>query len=190
MIVLCGKTASGKDTIQKQLILRGMKSIVSYTTRPPRQGEVDGVAYHFISQEEFLKKRESNFFAESTSYNVASGETWYYGSAVEDLTDDKVVILNPEGVKEIKKITTLNPKVFYIIADEDTIWNRLRSRGDNSEEARRRLNADDEDFKGINKYIDFAIRNEGLISPEEIAEMILYLYERTKKDEDKISVCV
>lgn len=179
MLILCGKTASGKDTIQKQLILEGMKSVVSYTTRPPREGEVDGVTYHYINNEEFLEKKETGFFAESTSYNVASGETWYYGSAVEDLTDDKVVILNPEGLKEIKKIKELNPKVFYILADEETIWNRLRLRGDNSEEARRRLNADDEDFKDINNYIDFAIRNDGELAPKDLCEMILYLYTKT-----------
>lgn len=176
MLILCGKTASGKDTIQKQLILEGMKSVVSYTTRPPREGEVDGITYHFITKEEFLEKQETGFFAESTSYNVATGETWYYGSAVEDLTNDKVVILNPEGIREIKKMKSLNPKVFYMIADEETIWNRLRLRGDNAEEARRRLNADDEDFKDITKYVDFAIRNDGTMTPEKLGDMILYLY--------------
>ena len=160
-----------------------MQSVVSYTTRPMREGEMDGVIYHYISEEDFFDKQNNNFFAETTSYNVAvdGGQTWYYGSAIKDLTDDKVAIMNPEGLKEIKKIKSLNPVVFYIIADDETIWNRLRQRGDNSEEARRRLNADDADFQGIDKYMDFAIRNDGSESPEFIAKLILWLYLHKKK---------
>ena len=128
-----------------------MKSVVSYTTRPKRIGEIDGVNYHYISEEEFFEKQNNNFFAKTTSYNVAvdGGQTWYYGSAIKDLTDDKVAIMNPEELREIKKIESIHPIVFHIVADDETIWNRLRQRGDNSEEARRRLNADDVDFQGI-----------------------------------------
>ena len=112
---------SGKDTTQKELINMGMNSVVSYTTRPPRNGEVDGIAYHFITKEEFLEKEKQGFFAETTSYNVASGETWYYGSAIGDLTDDKVIIVNPHGLQQIQKIKSLNPVTFYINAKKETI---------------------------------------------------------------------
>lgn len=176
ILLLVGKSASGKDTIQKELIKMGMKAVVSYTTRPPRNGEIDGVTYHFITKEEFFNKEKQGFFAETTSYNVANGETWYYGSAIEDLTDDKVFIVNPEGLRQIKRIKSLNPIAFYIMANEEIIWNRLRQRGDDSSEARRRLNADDIDFSDINKDIDFSLRNDLGIRPELVAEMILYMY--------------
>lgn len=167
-----------------------MQSVVSYTTRPKREGEIDGINYHYISKEEFFDKRNNNFFAETASYNVAidGGQTWYYGSAIKDLTDDKVAIMNPEGLKEIKKIKSLNPIVFHIIADDDTIWNRLRQRGDNSEEARRRLNADDEDFKDINNYIDYAIKNDGSKTPKEIADIIFYLYKKCSQNKEKLYI--
>ena len=124
LICLVGKMAAGKDSIQKELIKMGMNSVVSYTTRPPRPGEVDGIAYHFITKEEFLEKEKQGFFAETTSYNVAIGETWYYGSAVEDLTDDKVIIVNTHGLRQIRKIKSLNPVAFHIISDKTTILNR------------------------------------------------------------------
>lgn len=178
MLLLIGKTATGKDTIQKELIKMGMKSVVSYTTRPPRLGEVDGITYHFITQEEFLNKYHKGFFAETTSYNVATGETWYYGSAVEDLNDDKVIIVNPHGLRQLRKISSLNPIAFYITAGEETIWNRLRERGDNASEARRRLNADDEDFANIEKNIDFSFSNDLGLKPELLAEMIFYTYNK------------
>ncbi len=176
MLLLVGKSASGKDTIQKELIKKGMQSVVSYTTRPPRKGEIDGVAYHFITKDEFLDKERQGFFAETTYYNVASGETWYYGSAAKDLTDDKVIIVNPEGLRQIQKIKSLNTVAFYIMANEETIWNRMKQRGDDAAEARRRLNADDIDFIDITKDIDFAFRNDLGLNPELLAEMILYTY--------------
>ena len=178
IILLVGKTAAGKDTIQKELIKIGMNAVISYTTRPPRQGEVDGEAYHFITEEEFFEKEKQGFFAETVSYNVSGDRTWYYGSAVEDLTDDKVMIANPHGLRQLRKIKSLNPIAFYIMADEETIWNRLRQRGDDSVEARRRLNADDIDFMGIDKDIDFAFRNDIGLKPDTLAEMILYTYKK------------
>lgn len=178
MIILCGKSASGKDTLQKELIKMGMKAVVSYTTRPPRKGEIDGIVYHFITKEEFFEKEKQGFFAETTSYNVANGETWFYGSAVEDLTDDKVFIVNPDGLRQVKKIKSLNPIVFYITAGEETIWNRLRQRGDDAAEARRRLNADDIDFSDIGKDIDFSFSNDLGLKPEVLAEMIFDTYNK------------
>lgn len=181
MILLAGKSCSGKDTIQKELIKMGMNAVVSYTTRPPREGEVDGVAYHFITEEEFLEKEKQGFFAETVSYNVSGDRTWYYGSAVEDLTDDKVFIANPHGLRQVRKIKSLNPIAFYIMADEDTIWNRLRQRGDDAAEARRRLNADDIDFAGIDEDVDFAFRNDMGLTPETLAEMIMYTYRKVNE---------
>ncbi|MDE7476625.1 MAG: guanylate kinase [Lachnospiraceae bacterium] len=180
MLLLCGKSCSGKDTIKKELIKIGMDSIVTYTTRPPRENEVDGIAYHFISKEEFLEKEHQGFFAETTSYNVATGETWYYGSALEDFKDNKVIIVNPYGLRQIRKIKSLNPIVFYLTSGEETIWNRLRQRGDDSAEARRRLNTDDKDFAGIENDIDFSFRNDIGLKPELLAEMILYTYNKVR----------
>lgn len=176
MLLLCGKSCTGKDTIQKELIKMGMKSIVSYTTRPKRKHETEGVEYHFIAKEEFLQKEEQGFFAETTSYNVATGETWYYGSAIEDLSDDKIIIVNPHGLEQLHKIKSLNPVAFYITAGEETIWNRLRERGDNLAEARRRLNADDEDFVSVINNVDFSFSNDLGLRPEVLARMIFDTY--------------
>lgn len=90
MLVLIGKSTSGKDTIKNELINKyGFHSIVTYTTRPIRNGEVPDVTYHYISDEEFKKKIEDGFFAEYKTYlakiNEDTYEKWYYGTALEDL---------------------------------------------------------------------------------------------------------
>ena len=182
MLLLCGKSCTGKSTIIEELRKLGIKEVVSYSTRPPRPGEVDGIAYHFITKEEFFEKEKQGFFAETTSYNVASGETWHYGSAMEDLTDDKVIIVNPHGLKQIRKMKQLNPIAFHIIVSKTTIMDRAKKRGDNTDEVLRRLIADD--FEDINNYIDFAFRNDLGLSPKVMAEMILNTYKKVMKEKN------
>ena len=150
MLCLVGMTCSGKDTLMHKLIEKfSLCKLVTYTTRPMRDGEVEGVNYHYISDEQFEKLNKDGFFAETTSYNVANGETWKYGTAKKDLTDDKIVILNPYGLKELRKNKSLNIVAFYLFASHGEIWNRLRERGDDSEEAARRIEADKNDFGDI-----------------------------------------
>lgn len=185
MLLLCGKSCSGKDTIKKELIKRGMNGVVTYTTRPSRENETDGISYHFISKEDFLEKENQGFFAETTSYNAANGDTWHYGSAAEDLTDDKVIIVNPCGLRQLQKIKSLNTIAFYITVSEATIRKRLKQRSDDIEEAERRINADNIDFADINKYVDFIFNNDSGLKPELLAEMILYTYNKASMKEMK-----
>ena len=57
MIVLLGKTASGKDTILNELVKKyNYRKMITYTTRPMRKGEIQDKTYHFISDEEFLRR--------------------------------------------------------------------------------------------------------------------------------------
>ena len=154
MLCLLGRTCVGKDTILKQLVSNfGYKPVVTYTTRPMRDGEVDGVDYHFIDKSQFRRMKLQGFFAETTSYNVATGETWYYGTLLKDLKDDSIIILNPEGLRTLKQNKDLNIVSFLITAKEETLRERLSKRGDNPKEAERRLKADREDFADISEFV-------------------------------------
>lgn len=61
MIVLVGESASGKSSIEKELIALGFNKIVTYTTRPMRKEDVDGETYHFITEEQFNDMIEKIF---------------------------------------------------------------------------------------------------------------------------------
>ena len=193
MLVLVGKTCVGKDTIRNILVNEyGMERVVTYTSRPPREGEVDGVDYHFI------KLSGKNYFddkfifhnlgmAEVTEYNVASGETWFYGSSVYSYenADNKVIILNPDGLKAIRK-KGIKAFVVWIDSPESLIKGRQMARGDNPEEAERRRNSDLIDFADISKYTDTCVINWGDGGPERCARTIYNVYEhwRNKNVED------
>ena len=65
IIVLVGKTASGKTTVANELCKNhGYKRIITYTTRPMRENEIQDVDYHFISDEQFNEMVENNEFTE------------------------------------------------------------------------------------------------------------------------------
>ena len=155
MIVLCGESASGKSSIEKCMVERyGFQKIVSYTTRPPREGEVDGVDYHFITTKQFNELKERDFFAETAQYR-----DWYYGTAREDCTDDKVAVLTPHGLRQVDKIGNINVISFYINVPRRDRLIKILQRGDNIEEAYRRSLSDVGQFDGIEDEVNYVINN-------------------------------
>jgi guanylate kinase len=169
MIVLVGESASGKSSIEKYLVDNyEYKKIVSYTTRQPREGEVDGVDYHFISMEQFEALKEQGFFAENAKYNG-----WGYGIAKEDCTDDKVAVLTPHGLRQVSKIKDINVTSFYINVPRRDRLIKILQRGDNIEEAYRRSLSDVGQFDGIEDEVDYVIYNDKYkYSIEQMAEAV------------------
>lgn len=156
MIVLVGESASGKSSIEKYLVDNyGYNKIVSYTTRQPREGEIDGVDYHFINTEQFYKLKADNFFAETATYN-----NWYYGIAKEDCTDNKVAVLTPHGLRQVSKIRDINIISFYINVPRRDRLIKILQRGDNVDEACRRSLSDVGQFDGIEDEVDYIINND------------------------------
>lgn len=180
MLVLIGKSASGKDTIKRKLIeLYKFKSIITYTTRPMRVGEINGVDYHYINECEFQKKIKEGFFAEWKSYNTTKGE-WYYGTAKEDIekaNDYTLMILSPRGVKDILK-QGYEPKVVYIDANVETITQRLYARGDDILEIQRRTLSDSVDFKNIEAIVNCNINNNKEDDIEDVINNLLVWYRK------------
>lgn len=168
--IIVGKTCSGKTSIVKELVNRGYEQIVTCTTRPIREGEVEDVTYHYLSDEEFQKGIKNGDFIEYTSYNVASGETWYYGTRKSDLVPGKIIILNPAGLKTLKNSCVDFPySVIYINSSDDVIRRRLTERGDNPDEARRRIQADMSDFANIYALANYTITNNDNVSIKRLA---------------------
>ena len=157
MIVLVGESASGKSSIEKYFVDNyGYNKVVSYTTRQPRANEVDGIDYHFISVKEFFKLKEDGFFAETAVYN-----NWYYGTAKEDCTDDKIAVLTPHGLRQISKVDGINTLSFYIEVPRRDRLIKILQRGDDIEEAYRRSLSDVGQFDGISDEVNHIIDNSG-----------------------------
>lgn len=157
MICLIGESASGKSTIEKEIVNKyRYQKIISYTTRPPRPTEIDGVDYHFISKEKFHELQMNNFFVEIGCYR-----DWWYGSALEDCKDNAIAVLTPHGFRQMKSIDSLNITSFYINIPRRDRLIKILQRGDDIEECYRRSLSDVGQFDGIADEVDFIIHNDG-----------------------------
>ena len=181
MLVISGKSSSGKDLVVNKLVEKGYSRILRYTTRPKRKGEKQGVTYHFITIEEFKQKIEKRFFAEYQSYNTEFG-IWYYGTSFEDLknaNDKSVIILEPQSYRDIKdELSDKNITCIYLYANNSTIKRRLEKRGDNPNEAIRRMESDNEVFKGFENEVDRIVyNNDGDKIDDTVSKILKYIGE-------------
>lgn len=184
MIILLGKSASGKDTVVNNLIHNyyGYEKIITWTTRPMRPGEKQDLTYHFTDDEDFEEKIEEGFFAEWKKYNSVFG-TWYYGTAVQDITNNpnnKIIILTPSGYEDIKEYIN-NEEILSVYLDSSlrTLYKRLKFRGDNPKEIKRRLLHDIKDFKGIKNKVNVVIKNNTR-DLDELTELIKDMHDIVK----------
>lgn len=186
ILIICGKTASGKNTVVNELVKKyGYRQIITYTNRPKRKAEEQDITYHFISEDEFKQKIEEDFFAEYKTYDTEFG-TWYYGTSLKDLenADDKsVIILTPDGYRDIKDKLTKKDICIYLYANNTTLKNRLKKRGDNTKEADRRLQHDYKDFKGFENEANKIVYNNCDDNIDDVAKKILSIIERSKNNE-------
>lgn len=178
MIIIVGESGSGKTTIAKTLESYGYHKITTYTTRQPRTGELDGVDYHFISEESFNQLQSTEFFGEVGEYRG-----WKYGSAISDYKEDSVLVVNPSGMRQIYK-NNLNIKIhiFYLNIPRRDRLIKILQRGDDIEEATRRSLSDVGQFDDIDKEADYVIDNNGYVrTPREIASVISILDKESDK---------
>jgi len=168
LIVISGPSGSGKGTIIKEVIKKISDLIysVSYTTRPKREGEIEGKDYFFISEDEFEKLIDEDFFIE-----WAKVYDYYYGTSkefvIENLRDGKDVILEIEiqGAKKIREIYDKKNAVFIFIAPPDfkELERRImnRKRGETEEEIKKRMDFAKKEIEESKNY-DYIIINDNI----------------------------
>ena len=148
IIALYGKSASGKDTFLKVALnyFKDFHKIINSTTRPPREGERDGVAYHFLTNEEFaIQVLNCNMF------EAATFRGWYYGTNINDLDINKINIgvFNTASLDIILKDDRFEVIPIYILTEPKTSLIRALEREDNPDvdEIIRRYQTDKKDFE-------------------------------------------
>ncbi len=172
IIVLVGESASGKSTLADYISKHSsFTKIVTYTTRPPREGEVNGVDYNFISDAEFETLKANGFFIENAVYRE-----WKYGTSIFGHEKfDEIVILTPAGARAFKRCKDVNDdiKIIYLFVDRRSRLIKLLERGDSIEESYRRNLTDVGMFDQFECEADLVIGNfHYKKSVEEIADEI------------------
>lgn len=112
IIVLLGASGSGKSTIENELATHhGFEKIISYTTRQPRDGEVNGKDYYFTDKNSFAAMLNTGILAEYDRYTYDR----LYGSLKSDyLEGNKVVVLTPNGFRQVKQ-NCQNDNIFTVL---------------------------------------------------------------------------
>lgn len=179
VIVLIGESASGKSSVEKELVNLGFNHVVSYTTRPPRKGEIDGVDYHFISETQFNDMMHNDEFCENSTYRG-----WRYGSAKADYKGKTVIVANPHGLRQISKQFELDVYSVYINIPRNERLIKLLERGDNVDEACRRSLSDEGQFTGIKDEVNLILDNQGYkLTPKDLALRIIGGFNDRNKDD-------
>ncbi len=172
LVIVSGPSGAGKTTVLAGVFSRAALPLVksvSATTRRPRPGEVDGVDYHFISAEEFEKRRARGDFIEC--FEVFGSGQWYgtFQSVVtEGLRSGKWVVLeiDVQGAAEVMKRFPDAITIFVSPGGQEELERRLRGRGTESsdaveqrlEQARRELDlADRYRYLVVNDNVERAV---------------------------------
>ena len=165
MVILSSPSGVGKTTITKKLQQKyqNLKISISYTTRPPRSNEIDGVDYNFIS-----KKKFEELINKGNFYEYAKIFENYYGTLKKNVDEtikknDIIFDIDWQGTKQLTSFKNLNLIKIYLITDSKSeLKKRLLKRDQNTkEEVEKRFNSFDEDIKHWNDY-DYILINKNL----------------------------
>ena len=156
---LMGKSSTGKDTIGKHLLkTMDLKNIVLYTTRPIREGELEGREYYFVNNDEFKELETSGKVIEKRVYNTIHGD-WTYATVDSniDLENNNYLVLNTLiGYEKLVNYYGKDAVIpLYIWVDLNTRIDRAFTREEQEKNPKyreicRRFIKDEEDFKEEN----------------------------------------
>lgn len=166
LFIVSGPSGSGKTTLVEMLMKEfpnDTVSVVSYTTRKIRPGEINGVHYHFITEEQFDKMLANHEFLEYTKFVGSS-----YGATKKDVSNELLkgkqvfLVINTETALEVQRQVDDATLIFVSPPSLEVVKERLKSRGTESDEviAKRVAQADKEMVDG--RLFDYNVVNGDL----------------------------
>jgi guanylate kinase len=150
-IIIVGPGGSGKDFLRKKMVDKGFEYGVSFTSRPPREDETEGIDYYYRDEDFFESNRE--IFLELQEFNG-----WKYGISKGEFSIKNLFILSPAGLKSLPKSFRDESFVIYLNPPAIVRMQRLGERND-ADDVERRFLADTKDFFNFSDY-DIMITNE------------------------------
>lgn len=176
LMVVSGPSGCGKGTILKKLLSDNSNIYysVSATTRAPREGEIDGTHYYFITKDEFRNKIKNGDMLEYAEY-VGN----YYGTPKDKVFShlekghDVILELEVQGAMQIKRSCPEAVLVFIAPPSVEELERRLVGRGTEKEETiKARLETAMEELKAQNEYHYLVVNDEVDLAVERIAEVL------------------
>ncbi len=191
LFIVSGPSGVGKGTVLKEVLKRLDDNVtvsVSVTTRKPREGEVNGVHYHFISTEEFIKLKETNGM-----FEYVEALDCGYGTprkpVEESIANGRDVILEIEtiGAQKVREKTDC-VSIFIAPPSASELWRRLTSRGtEDDAQIEKRIEKCRTELPCMYDY-DYVVVNEELnVCADEVAGIINAERHKVSKNKDLIA---
>lgn len=193
LVILAGPAGSGKTTLCERIVAdnQRIERLVTCTTRQPREGEIDGVDYHFLSDATFDEKVEAGEFLEWAKVHAnryGTLKSVIEGKLVEQI--DLVMNIDVQGVATVREAAKSHPAieqrlvtVFVMPSDFDELRRRLRGRGQDDEaEIARRIQSAEAEVQQWSSF-DYVIRSK---SKDEDYAAILSIWRAEKRKASRL----
>jgi guanylate kinase len=163
LFIVSSPSGGGKTSLVKALLEAepAVRLSVSYTTRAPRPGEVDGRDYHFVTVPEFERMLEAGEFLESAiiyGNHYGTSQNWIERERAEGR--DVLLEIDWQGAQQVRRLMRQVVSIFILPPSPEVLETRLRGRRQDSEEAvARRLAAAREEIGHVSEY-EYVIIND------------------------------
>ena len=163
LFVLAAPSGAGKTSLVRALLERepAIRLSVSYTTRPPRPGEADGIDYHFVDEPRFLALKAAGEFLEHAhvhGYWYATSATWLRQQVQHG--HDVLLEIDWQGAQQVRHLMPDAVHVFILPPSLASLKERLEKRGqDSTEVIARRIDAAREEMRHCGEF-DYVIMNQ------------------------------
>lgn len=177
LIIISGTTCAGKGTVIKKLLANHNDIVlsISYTSRPKRDSEVDGVDYYFVTPEEFERKIKNGDFLEYAQVQYGA----YYGTPKKEVLEllnsgkDVILEIDVQGAKQIKELYPSTILIFIMAPSMREVKRRIMMRGDeNIDQIISRFKVAYNEINQINAY-NYVVVNDDLDNAVAKVEAIL-----------------
>lgn len=177
LIIISGTTCAGKGTVIKKLLANHNDIVlsVSYTSRPKREHEINGIDYYFVTDSEFEDKIRNHDFLEYAKVQYGA----YYGTPKKEVLEllergkDVILEIDVQGAKQIKQIYPETILIFIMAPSMREVKRRIMQRGDeNIEQIISRFKVAYNEINQLNNY-NYVVLNDDLDNAVKKVEAIL-----------------
>ena len=175
LFIITAASGAGKTSLVRELLARDsqIKLSVSYTTRLPRPGEVNGEHYHFVDEATFLKMLGEGDFLESAHVHGARYGTSQTRVDQALTTNDLILEIDWQGAAQVRKLYPSAISIFILPPSITELESRLRGRGQDSEEVIiKRLGAARDEMSHVGEFDYVTINDKFEESLQDLAAIV------------------